>query len=86
MNTPLSDEIDVEVAIDSDGGGTDKTEVLEDDELTADNPQGGYHAQSVDNKKIQREPFGGHSKKILMEQTEAIADNKTSSGESFIHY
>ncbi|KAJ7980191.1 BRCT domain DNA repair protein [Quillaja saponaria] len=80
-NTQLVDGFDEEVAIDSDGEGTDKTDVLGDiDELLNDHPISEGSAESVDREKIQCEPLCESGEKKYSEQTDAIIDEQPSSG------
>lgn len=79
MDTQLLDEFDNEVAIgsDSEGEGTDRTEVLDDiDEQSDDGTVRSGSGRLVDEEKVQDTSLHGHDKKGVMEQSDPLADKK----------
>ena len=78
MDTQLLDEFDNEVANDSEGEGTDRTEVLDDsDEQSDDEPVRSGGGELEDGDKIQRTFLH----EGLMEQPDHLTDKKHSTGE-----
>ncbi|XP_023900891.2 uncharacterized protein LOC112012733 [Quercus suber] len=79
MDTQLLDEFDNEVAIgsDSEGEGTDRTEVLDDiDEQSDDGSVRSGSGRLVDEEKVQDTSLHEHDKKGVMEQSDPLADKK----------
>ncbi|KAF3943355.1 hypothetical protein CMV_030082 [Castanea mollissima] len=79
MDTQLLDDFDNEVAIDSDseGEGTDRTEVLDDiDEQSDDGSVRSGSGRLVDEEKLQDTSLHYHDKKGVMEQSDPLADKK----------
>ncbi|KAK7860435.1 pax-interacting protein 1 [Quercus suber] len=83
MDTQLLDEFDNEVAIgsDSEGEGTDRTEVLDDiDEQSDDGSVRSGSGRLVDEEKVQDTSLHEHDKKGVMEQSDPLADKKQNPG------
>ncbi|KAF3943354.1 hypothetical protein CMV_030082 [Castanea mollissima] len=83
MDTQLLDDFDNEVAIDSDseGEGTDRTEVLDDiDEQSDDGSVRSGSGRLVDEEKLQDTSLHYHDKKGVMEQSDPLADKKQNPG------
>ncbi|XP_059453984.1 uncharacterized protein LOC132184374 isoform X2 [Corylus avellana] len=79
MGTQLLDEFDNEVAIDTEGEGTDGTEVLVDnDEQSDDESMRSGSGQSVDKEKIQCTSLHEHGNKELTEQPDPLPDKEHS--------
>lgn len=86
VHAQLLDDIGEGVVFDSDGEGTDRTQVLEGvDELSADDAHYGGSGQLANTNEIQCETSCGHGEKKLLVQTDAIIDEKTSSGDPFVN-
>ncbi|KAJ6980925.1 hypothetical protein NC653_024332 [Populus alba x Populus x berolinensis] len=76
VDTQLIDEI-----IDSDGEGTDRTEVLDDgNELSDDESGRRGKCESLDGEKIQDTSLSKHGEKGLVEQSDALTDEQHLSG------
>lgn len=81
MDTQFIDEFDDQVALDSDGEGTDGTEVLGDSDELSDYELGREgKCELLDREKIQCTSLCEHAKKGLTEQPNALIDNQHSSG------
>lgn len=79
VDTQLIDEI-----IDSDGEGTDRTEVLDDgNELSDDESGRRGKCESLDGEKIQDTSLSKRGEKGLVEQSDALTDEQHLSGEIF---
>ncbi|KAE8076887.1 hypothetical protein FH972_015509 [Carpinus fangiana] len=79
MGTQLLDEFDNEVAIDTEGEGTDGTEVLVDsDKQSDDESVTSGSGQSVGREKIQCTSLHEHGNKELMEQPDPLPDKEHS--------
>lgn len=88
MDTQLLDEFDNEVAIgsDSEGEGTDRTEVLDDiDEQSDDRSVSSGSGRLVDEEKVQDTSLREHDKKGVMEQSDPLADKKQNPGDSLVY-
>lgn len=88
MDTQLLDDFDNEVAIDSDseGEGTDRTEVLDDiDEQSDDGSVRSGSGRLVDEEKVQDTSLHEHDKKGVMEQSDPLADKKQNPGDSLVY-
>ncbi|GKU85569.1 hypothetical protein SLEP1_g226 [Rubroshorea leprosula] len=80
IDTQLLDEFDDEVSLESDGEGTDTTEVLSDnDDLLDDEPVIRGHSPSSGEKKIKGTSFCEHDCNGTMEQSDALIDKQRSS-------
>ncbi|GLT42016.1 hypothetical protein SLA2020_160400 [Shorea laevis] len=75
IDTQLLDEFDDEVSCESDGAGTDTTEVLSDN----DEPVPRGHSPSYCEKKIKDTSFCEHDSNGTMEQSDALIDKQRSS-------
>lgn len=85
MGTQLLDEFDNEVAIDTEGEGTDGTEVKDDsDEQSDDESLRSGSGQSVDREKIQCTSLHEHGNKELTELPDLLPDKEHSPGMIFV--
>lgn len=85
MGTQLIDEFDNEVASDTEGEGTDGTEVLVDsDEESDDESVRSGSGQLVDREKIQCTSLHEHVNYELMEQPDPLPDKEHSPGMIFL--
>lgn len=83
LSTQFLDECDTEIAIDSDGEGTGKTEVLSDDDLLLEVESGRRDAgNSVDGEQTHQGSLGRQGDDLFMVTPDAFSDERRSSGES----
>lgn len=85
INTQLLDEIIEADVFGSDDDGTDRTQVLEDvDDLSDDDAHYRGSGQSAYSNDIPSVPFAGDGEKKFLVQTDAIIDERNSSGYAVI--